>query len=47
MDLTTEEHPNIWCHICYSKVCILYSQQNFGPKGIGVAGMSYPSRVDR
>ncbi|SHO76216.1 Uncharacterized protein MSYG_0553 [Malassezia sympodialis ATCC 42132] len=38
-DQTTEDHPNIWCHMCYSK--------NFGPKGIGVAGMSYPSRTVR
>ncbi|EDP44503.1 hypothetical protein MGL_0985 [Malassezia globosa CBS 7966] len=34
-DLWDQGWVNTWCHMCYSK--------KFGPKGIGVAGMSYPT----
>ncbi|AXA51329.1 cysteine and glycine-rich protein [Malassezia restricta] len=39
MDLWDQGCINTWCHMCYSK--------KFGPRGIGVAGMSYPTGSGR
>ena len=42
-DAMDADAPSTWCRNCYARVCTLVLlTQRFGPRGIGVAGTSYP-----